>query len=187
MMKYPEMKTKVLALIEELNPDSEALTDDPDISAKYIHSANHVMFELVRMKKLARYIEAPVVEGQLLTFGDIGEKVGRTVYQLDQVRGIEYEMKANGTVIKARSSGIAEIECFVYPQRITEENQNDYEYELSDDVLEIMPYGIAADLLKSDKSAEYGSVYASEFERKLARLDPRNALGSFYIEGGVRI
>ena len=28
-----EMKKKVLSLIEELNPDSELLTDDPDIAA----------------------------------------------------------------------------------------------------------------------------------------------------------
>ena len=28
------MDNKVLALIEELNPDSEYLTDDPDIAAK---------------------------------------------------------------------------------------------------------------------------------------------------------
>ena len=33
-MTLYEMKKKVLGLIEELNPNSELLTDDPDIAAK---------------------------------------------------------------------------------------------------------------------------------------------------------
>ena len=33
-MTLQEMKRKVLALIEELNPNSDLLTDDPDIAAK---------------------------------------------------------------------------------------------------------------------------------------------------------
>jgi hypothetical protein len=49
-----------------------------------------------------------------------------------------------------------------------------------------MPYGIAADLLKSDVSSEYGSVYATRYEQMLQRLDPRNSMTSVYIEGGVR-
>jgi hypothetical protein len=51
-------------------------------------------------------------------------------------------------------------------------------------VLEILPYGVAADLLKSDVSAEYGSVYATRYENMLQRLDPRNHLTSVVIEGG---
>jgi hypothetical protein len=37
MVTLLEMKKKVLALIEELNPDHELLTDDPDIAAKIAH------------------------------------------------------------------------------------------------------------------------------------------------------
>ena len=33
-MTLKEMKQKTLRLIEEINPESELLTDDPDISAK---------------------------------------------------------------------------------------------------------------------------------------------------------
>ena len=33
-MTLEEMKKKYLGLIEELNPESEQLTDDPDIAAK---------------------------------------------------------------------------------------------------------------------------------------------------------
>ena len=51
-MTLKEMKRKVLALIEELNPDSDLLTDDPDIATKINEVINQVMFELARMKKI---------------------------------------------------------------------------------------------------------------------------------------
>ena len=186
-MTHDEMKKKVLALIEELNPDSPLLTDDPDISAKYNYVANQVMMEMVRLKKLAKYVEMPVVKGQLVTFEDIGTVVGYDVYQLGNVWGVRYEPKANGTVLKILEDGTAEIDCFVYPEQITENTKGNYEFELSADVLEIMPYGIAADLLKSDISTEYGSIYSTRYETMIQRLDPRNFTPSISIEGGVRI
>jgi hypothetical protein len=54
-------------------------------------------------------------------------------------------------------------------------------------VLEIMPYGIAADLLKSDVSAQYGSIYATRYESMLSRLDPRYQMDSITFEGGYDI
>lgn len=186
-MTHEEMKKKVLALIEELNPNNPNLTDDPDISAKYNYVANQVMFELARMKKLPKYVDMPVVKDQLVTFEDIGNAVGHEVYQVERIAGVLYEPKANNTVFKIREDGTAEIDCFVYPEQITEKNEKSYEFELPADVLEIMPYGIAADLLKSDISNEYGSIYSTRYETMLQRLDPRNFTPSISIEGGVRI
>ena len=187
MTSYKEMKRKVLALIEELNPNNPNLTDDPDIAAKYMAVANQILFELARIKKIAKYIEILVKEGDLVDYETIGSELGYEVYQLGTVGGVNYSIKANGTVLKVLESGTMEIDCFVYPQMITEKNADKYQYELSQDALEIMPYGIAADLLKSDVSAEYGSVYATRYESMLQRLDPRNAMTSVYISGGVNI
>ena len=72
-------------------------------------------------------------------------------------------------------------------RRITEKTKDNYEFELSQDVLEIMPYGVAADLLKSDESAQYGTVYAARYTEMLQRLDPRYSLGEISFEGGVVI
>lgn len=181
------MDKKVLALIEELNPDSEFLTDDPDIAAKKRYVTNQIMYELARQKKIPKYAEVEVTAGQLLTFEDIETEVGYVVYQLGTVCGVNYEPKANGTVLKILESGTAEIDCYVYPERITENTKDTYQFELSEDVLEIMPYGIAGDLLKSDVSAEYGSIYSTRYETMLDRLDPRYQMTSVYIEGGVDI
>lgn len=186
-MTLLHMKEKVLSLIEELNPDSELLTDDPDISAKFEYVLTQIMFELARIKKIPDYVEIQVEAGDMLRFEDIKDESDYDVFQIDAIRGVEYEMKAQGTVIKILESGTAEIEYFRYPTRITDKNRAKYVFELSEDALEIMPYGIAADLLKSDVSAEYGAVYATRYESMLQRLDPRYQMPMITIEGGIDV
>lgn len=186
-MTLSEMKKKVLGLIEELNPSSELLTDDPDISTKINDVINQILFEVARMKKIPKYVEMDVNEGDVIGLGDIEKECGYEVYQIGTVGGVDYSSKASGTILKILESGIAEIDCFVYPERITSKTNDNYEFEVSSDVLEIMPYGIAGDLLKSDVSAEYGSVYSNRYESMLQRLDPRYQLGSIVIEGGVEV
>jgi hypothetical protein len=181
------MKTKVLALIEELNPNSDKLTDDPDIATKINSVTNQILFELARTKKIPKYAEIEVKKGDILTFADIEKECGNEVYQIYHVGGVEYAPKADGTVLKILSDGTAEIEVYVFPERITDKTKDTYEFELSADVLEVMPYGIAADLLKSDVSAEYGNVYASRYESMKQILDPRYQMTSIYIEGGIEV
>jgi hypothetical protein len=183
-----EMKIKYLSLIEEANPNSEHLTDDPDLAAKQNPVVNQVMFELCRMKKIPKYVELEVSKGDTIEFADIEKECGYEIYQIALVTGVNCKFKADGTVIKVLEDGIAEIDCYVYPERITDKTKDKaYEFELSPDVLEIMPYGVAAHLLLSDVSADYGKHYAQEYEKMLQRLDPRYAMGSITIEGGVSI
>jgi hypothetical protein len=185
-MTLTEMKKKVLGLIEELNPLSEYLTDDPDIQAKINDVINQILFELARFKKIPKYVEIPVTEGDVIDFSDIEKASGYEVYQIDMICGVRYVPKANGTILKMRETGTAEIDFFAYPERITEKTKdNAYEFELSNDVLELMPYGIAGDLLKSDVSTDYGSVYSARYDEMLKRLDHRYFMPTCYIEGGL--
>lgn len=187
-MTLLEMKKKVLGLIEEITPDNENLTDDPDIATKINEVINQVLFELARMKKIPKYTEFDVTEGDLIDYAKIEQESGSAVYQISLVEGVDYEYKAQGTVIKVLSSGTIGIDFFIYPERITEKtNAQGYEFELSADALEIMPYGVAADLLKSDVSTEYGRIYAERYETMKQQLDPRYNMGSISIEGGVYI
>ena len=182
------MKRKVLGMIEELNPDSTLLTDDPDIATKINDVINQIMFELARMKKISKYVEMDVAAGDMVTFEDIEAAVGYVVYQVGTVTGVDYMPRANGTILKMLGSGTAEIDCFVYPERIDNKTKDTaYEFELSDDALEIMPYGVAAHLLMSDVSAENGRIYADQYERMLQRLDPRYQIAAFVVDGGVNV
>jgi hypothetical protein len=123
--------------------------------------------------------------GDLVEFADIEKECGYEVYQIGLVSGVDFSPKASGTILKILSSGTAEIDIFVYPERINSKTKDNYEFELSADALEIMPYGIAGDLLKSDVSTEYGTIYSTRYENMLQRLDPRYQTTSIYIEGGV--
>ena len=186
-MTLLEMKKKVLGMIEEVNPDNPVLTDDPDIATKFNDVTNQVMFELARIKKISKYVEMEVSKGDLINFEKIEKACGYEVFQVGIVQGVNHVFKANGTIIKILEDGTAEIDCFVYPERITEKTNGSYEFELSADALEIMPYGIAGDLLKSDISTEYGSIYSARYEGMLNRLDPRYHMTSIYIDGGADI
>jgi hypothetical protein len=184
-MTLLEFKKKVLGLIEELNPNSELLTDDPDIATKMNGVVNQVMFEIVRLKKLPAYVEIPVEAGDLITFEAI-EKAGKNeVYQIGTVYDVSCELKAQGTVIKALESGVVGIDYFRYPERITEKTKDSYEFDIPHDMLEVMVYGVAGDLLKSDISSQYGKIYSDRYENMKSMLDPRYAMSSVYVEGGV--
>lgn len=187
-MTLQEMKKKVLGLIEELNPLSEFLTDDPDIQAKINEVTNQILFELCRFKKIPKYVEIPVNNGDLLEFEDIEKACGYEIYQIDIITGVRYVPKANGTILKMMETGTAEVSCFVYPERITEKTKDKaYEFELSPDVLEVMPFGIAGDLLKSDVSTNYGAVYSDRYNEMLQRLDHRYHLPTMFIDGGLEV
>ena len=186
-MTLGEMKRKALALIEELNPNSKVLTDDPDIATKINDVINQIMFEMARTKKLPKYFEMEVNKGDIVSFAELEKKCGYEIYQVSLVSGVKCLPKADGTVFKVMEDGTMEVECYVFPERITDKTNDKYEFELSADALEVMPYGIAGDLLKSDVSSEYGSVYAARYESLKQMLDPRHQMTSIYIEGGVTI
>jgi hypothetical protein len=179
------MKKKALGLIEELNPSSELLTDDPDIAAKINFVVNQVMYDLVRIKKIPKYVELEVRAGDVITFDHLEEAVGYEIFLLGSIHGVKYLPKAEGTVLKILEDGTAEIECYVYPERITDKTRDKaYEFEIPADLLEIMPYGIAADLLKNDASAGYGNVYASRYESMKQTIEQRYQTTMITIEGG---
>ena len=183
-MKLEEMKKKTLKLIEEYDKANNTdFTNDPDIATKINDVINQVMYELSRVKKIPDYIELDVKTNDLIRFEDI--TTAHEIYQLDIVKGVKYEYKAQGTIIKCLEDGIAEIEYFRYPERITETNANSYDFELSSDVLEIMPYGVAGDVLKSDVSNAYGNVYSQRYEQMKNQLDIRYNTGAVEIEEGV--
>jgi hypothetical protein len=187
-MTLKELKQKVLGLIEEYAPDEETkrLTADDDIENKMNDVINQVMYEICRMKKLPKFIEMEVNKGDLIDFAMLETECGYEIYQIRLVSGVDYDLKADGTILKMLESGTAEIDVFVYPEAITSKTKDSYEFELTTDVLEIMPYGIAADLLATDVTG-INKEFRERFETMLSRLDPRNHMPSISIVGGYDI
>lgn len=186
-MTLGELKRKVFALIEELDESKKELTADPDLATKINGVVCQVLYELARLKKIPRYCEIEVHEGDRITFEDIEKEVGNQVYQVSLFGGVLCEPRANNTIFKINEDGTAEIDCFVYPEHIDHKTKDNIELELSPDCLEIAVYGIAADILKADVSTEYGSVYAARYESLKQTLDPRNAMNMVTVVGGINI
>jgi hypothetical protein len=90
-------------------------------------------------------------------------------------------------MIRFLETGTAQISYYRYPQRIDDKTPDTYEFELSDDVLEVAPYGIAGDLLKSDVSTNYGVIYSNRYKELLQTLDPRFQLGVVEIVDSISI
>lgn len=178
-MTLLEMKKKVLRLIEEISPNNPLLTEDIDIKEKLNDVINQIMFELIRIKKIPAYEILEVKENEEIELS----KELKNFFQLDNIKDIEYE--SFGNIIIPKEDGTARIFYYKFPKRITKETEDDYKFEISDDVLEIMPYGVAADLLKSDVSSQYGSIYANRYSELKQNLDPRYSMESYTIEGGV--
>lgn len=186
-MTLKEMKKIILGLIEELNPDSEYLTDDPDIQAKINDVINLIQLELARMKKISAYTTENVAAEQVFDLNTIDK-----FYQLRLLRfkneagqDAEYEIVENMVIFN--QAGTATIFYYKYPEDITDKTSDEHVLELSQDALGIMPYGVAGDLLKSDVSTNYGAIYSQKYETMLQRLDPRYSMGSISVEGGVNI
>ena len=180
-MTLEEMKQKVYALIEEYSEDAENLTEDEDLALKMNGVINQVQNELARMKKIDAYTTVEATEGTTINFKDIDNMF----YQLNIVQGLDCEII--GQMIKFNESGKADVFYYKYPTQINEDTDDSQELDLSIDALEIMPYGVAADLLKSDVSSNYGQIYENRYRQMINELDPRSAMGSVYIEGSINI
>jgi hypothetical protein len=186
-MTLYDVKKKVLQLIEEIDDTQASLTSDPDIEAKMNGVINQVQFELARMKKIPASVTQAVVKDEMLNLETIDN-----FYQLRLIRakndaGEDIDFERIENMVTFNENGTATIVFFRYPTPITDDTEDTYEFELSKDALEILPYGVAGDLLKSDVSTSYGQIYTQRYETMLQRLDSRNAIESIHIDGGINI
>lgn len=178
-MTLKEMKEKTLRLIEEINPESELLTDDPDISTKINDVINQIQFELSRIKKIPAKIQYGVEDNKIFNMSD-------EMYQVYRVTGCDsYDIFGREIIFPDSFTGLVTIYYYKYPEAIRNNTEDTYKFELSDDALEIMPYGVAGDLLKSDVANAYGNIYSQRYEQMKQQLDPRYSLGFIEIGDGI--
>lgn len=179
-MKLLDLKVKTLALIEEINPNATGLTDDPDIEAKLPYVINQVLHELARFKKIPAYAQREVEKNQVMSLDDSLDNF----YQLKNIKGLEYEF-LDDTHVKFLEDGDVLISYYKYPDNIDANTPNSRTIDMSEDVLEIAPYGIASDILKADVSNNYGQIYANRYKEMLQALDSRYSTTIVEFDGGI--
>lgn len=186
-MILKDVKKKVLQLIEEIDDTKTSLTSDPDIEAKINSVINQVQFELARMKKIPANTTEDITADEIFDLNNLDNFYQLRLLRCKNASGEDIPFEVIDNAVVFSEDGTATIFYYKYPELITDTTKDSYEFELSQDCLEILPYGVAADLLKSDVSTEYGEIYSKRYETMLQRLDPRYTTASFGVEGGVDI
>ena len=199
-MKLKEMKEKTFALIEELYPELNNLAEDEDVINKINGVVNSVQMDLMKFRKITanEEIEIELDDDRIIDLKDYDD-----IYQLNKVILVPNEedmvttfnMIDNTTLeIDNSFAGTIRIYYYKYPtlcktmfnndtERQNEDNR--YSFELDPVLLEIMPYGIARDLLRLDMISNYGSYFERTYNELIQRLDSRNTAGFITIEGGI--
>lgn len=194
-MTAREIKIKTFGLIEELYPELNGLADDEDILKKINGIINSVVFELSRIKKIPTKYQYKVSKDTAkLALKDIPD-----FYQLIKIPSINYELIGDyeiGFILNGLDEEMIDIYYYKLPAKMkiefgknedSDEYDKTFEFDLSEDALEIAPYGIAADILKNDMITNYGKYFNERYQTLKNELDTRITNSTAIIDGGLDI
>lgn len=199
-MTAKEMKIKTFSLIEEYYPERTELADDQDVIYKINGVINSIMLDLMKYRKIpAKYSYELKEDNTSLALSSIPD-----FYQLNTIPDIEYEVVGNYEIVfdieDIEFPKTINIYYFKYPElmdlefeatetqteeEVSAEYDETFELELEPDILEIMPYGIASDLLKNDMISGYGRYFYERYTELKGLIDSRKTQGMAMISGGI--
>ena len=198
-MRLKEMKIKTFSLIEEYYPDVPDLAEDEDVINKINGVVNQIIMDLMKYRKLpaSKEVEIKEKDSKIL---DLSELLA-DCYQISNFyfgeEVVDYKMPNETTLILPEEYvGTVTIYYYKFPKLAKTMFENDDErtaednnfiFEQDPDILEIMPYGIAADLLKMDMISNYGSYFYQRYTELKQMIDSRRTKGLVIITGGVDI
>lgn len=199
-MTLKEMKIKTFSIIEELYPELAELAEDEDVINKFNNVVNQVQMDLMQFRKIPVNDEVSIKKdgNHIIDLNDYSD-----LYQVNKIILKPDEFSENATFdmidpvtieISSGFSGKVAIYYYKYPKQVQvvfeddeEKNEYDekYKFEIDRRLLEIMPYGIARDLLRLDMISNYGSYFEKTYNELIQRLDSRRTGGYVFIEGGI--
>ena len=197
-MKLKEMKIKVFSLIEEYYPEETTLAEDEDVKNKINGVINQIQMDLMPLRKIeaSTDIEITSSDDRKIDLKDYLD----SLYQIDRIYfedDVDYEMLNSTTILLPDDfDGTFTVYYYKYPklcklefesEEESAEYDESYKFELDNDLLEAMPYGIAADLLKMDMISNYGQYFYNRYLELKQRIDSRRSSGSIRITGGAKI
>lgn len=198
-MTLQDMKQKTFSLIEEYYPEVTGLAEDEDVLNKINGVVNQIQMDLMKYRKInAKFSkEITTATAKEIVVSDEIEKC----YQIKNIvltpEG-KYTMPDENTILLDDDYvGTLDVYYYKLPEEVElnpdepgegEESYDEtFEFELDPVLLEIMPYGIAADLLKMDMISGYGRYFREEYESRKNSIDTRRTSGMIFIDGGVDI
>lgn len=199
-MTAKEMKIKTFSLIEEYYPERAELADDQDVIYKINGVINSIMLDLMKYRKIpAKYSYTLNENNKTLALSSIPD-----FYQLDTIPNIEYDVVGNFEILFNTEDLELPKEITIYyykypslmdltfeatstktKEEVSAEYDESFEIELDLDLQEIMPYGIASDLLKNDMISGYGRYFYERYTELKGLIDSRKTQGMAMISGGI--
>ena len=199
-MTLKEMKTKVFSLIEEYYPELEGMAEDEDVLKKINGVVNSIQLDLMKYRKISANTEIEIKENSnhIITISDEISNL----YQLNKVilDGNQYNdftmLDEDNIQINDKFVGTVKIFYYKYPKMVqltfdenedTDEYDTNFKFDLDLVLQEVMPYGIARDLLRLDMISNYGSYFEKTYNELKQQLDSRKTAGIITIYGGEDI
>lgn len=198
-MTAKEMKIKVFSLIEEYYPEQVSLADDQDVQYKINGAINQIQMDLMKYKKIpAKYKKTIKKDSPTLLIDSIPN-----FYQLNTIPNVEYEVVGDYE-IKFNIEKDTDVEIYYYKlpelmdlefqasgsktaEQVSAEYDESFDLEIATELQEIMPYGIAADLLKQDMISSYGKYFYERYLEMKNMIDSRKTTSTATVTGGVDI
>ena len=202
-MTLKEMKIKVFSLIEEYYPELTGLAEDEDVLNKINGIVNSIQLDLMKYRKIPANTEIEINENsdRIITISDeIND-----LYQLNKVILVpsdntiskDFEMLDEDNIqVNDDFVGTVRLFYYKYPKTVKvsfDENEDKDQYDENfkfdiDLVLqEVMPYGIARDLLRLDMISVYGTYFEKTYNELKQQLDSRRTAGIITIYDGEDI
>ena len=194
-MTLGDNKKITLGLIEEYSKANPKLTEDEDISTRlnFVYATNYQ--ELSEKKRILKTKVLKEISDEAVESGYTEYTLPSSMYQMKNIIALDennnkvntdyYTVGKRKIYINNDSNYQYILEYYAYPTVIEEDTDDDFVLELDQDVLMILPYMVASDILKTDPSADY-TAFEVEYRRKLEQLNtslstPRATIKQNYI------
>lgn len=173
-MDLGTLKDYAVQLIDEFS-NKEYKTDDDDIRIKLNNLFNVGQIELSNIRKIRRIFEIKVNKINDYVIYELPNnfKELANIY-CSPDNEIQYRIQEDvhdkRIKIKSKIPDVVEIEYYSIPSIIDDNTNDNYKFEIDIDAQMLLPYYVAADILKSDVSADYTS-FEAKYSNKLELLN----------------
>lgn len=172
-MYLNDLKNIAMQLIDEYSGDKKP-TEDEEIKQKLNGLFNTALFEVAEIKKIEKVFEfknEEVVDDEYKSIGlpDDFMQEKKLRYFTTNGNNLKYYIQKDKLKIYKNCLGKFELEYYAIPEEITEDNAEDYEFELDLDAQMALPYYVASSVLMSDVSANY-TAFEAKYNAKIEQL-----------------
>lgn len=172
-MYLKDLKNIAMQLIDEYSESKEP-TEDEEIKQKLNGLFNTALFEVAQIKKIEKVFEfknEEVVDEEYKSIGlpDDFMQEKKLRYFTTNNHNLKYYIQKDKLKIHKNCLGKFELEYYAIPEEITEDNAEDYEFELDLDAQMALPYYVASSVLMSDVSANY-TAFETKYNAKIEQL-----------------